>query len=147
MGIDKWQIGILQPGIPRSPQWSPLAQGEISGRWRLHLLLPISFKPAQGEGGPTRPLHLTFIERFWERRCAVTAWNATASVPYNLNKNAADRISRSAAFLFLTGALRDYLTDLCGSMTNFLAAPLSKSLYPCGASSSEITVTFTALAI
>ena len=93
------------------------------------------------------PAHLAFIERFWERRCAVTAWNATASVPYNLNKNAADRISRSAAFLFLTGAICDYLTDLCGSMTNFLAAPLSKSLYPCGASSSEITVTFTALAI
>ena len=62
MGIDKWQIGILQPDIPRSPQWSPLAQGEISGRWRLHLLLPISFKPAQGDGGPTRPLHLAFIE-------------------------------------------------------------------------------------
>ena len=87
---------------------------------------------------------LSLCERQW---WTVTAWNATASVPYNLNKNAADRISRSAAFLFLTGAIRDYLTDLCGSMTNFLAAPLSKSLYPCGASSSEITVTFTALAI
>ena len=34
-----------------------------------------------------------------------------------------------------------------GSMTNLAAAPLSKSLYPRGASSSGITVTFTALAI
>ena len=35
----------------------------------------------------------------------------------------------------------------CGSSTYFFAAPLSKSLYPCGASSSEITVAFTAFAI
>ena len=34
----------------------------------------------------------------------------------------------------------------CGSITNFLAAPLSKSLYPCGASSSEIMVALQALA-
>ena len=35
----------------------------------------------------------------------------------------------------------------CGSMTNFFAAPLSKSLYPVGASSKEMTVTLTAFAI
>ena len=36
---------------------------------------------------------------------------------------------------------------LCGSRMNFFAAPLSKSLYPVGASSSVMTVAFTALAI
>src|SRR5438477_30825 len=35
----------------------------------------------------------------------------------------------------------------CGSITNFLAAPLSKSLYPWGALFSEMVVTLTALAI
>lgn len=35
----------------------------------------------------------------------------------------------------------------CGSITNFLAKPLSKSLYPLGASSKVMTVTLTALAI
>ncbi len=34
----------------------------------------------------------------------------------------------------------------CGSITNFFAAPLSKSLYPCGASPSEIMVALQALA-
>ena len=34
----------------------------------------------------------------------------------------------------------------CGSITNFLAAPLSKSLYPCGASSNEMMVALHALA-
>jgi hypothetical protein len=34
----------------------------------------------------------------------------------------------------------------CGSMTNFLAAPLSKSLYPCGASSRVMMVALTARA-
>ena len=34
----------------------------------------------------------------------------------------------------------------CGSITNFFAAPWSKSLYPPGASSSEMVCTFTALA-
>jgi len=37
--------------------------------------------------------------------------------------------------------------ERCGSMMNFFAAPLSKSLYPCGAWSSEITVALTAFAI
>ena len=35
----------------------------------------------------------------------------------------------------------------CGSMTNFLAAPLSKSAYPWGASSRGMTVALTAFAI
>ena len=35
----------------------------------------------------------------------------------------------------------------CGSMTYFFAAPESKSAYPAGASSSEMTVAFTAFAI
>jgi len=34
----------------------------------------------------------------------------------------------------------------CGSITNFLAAPLSKSLYPCGALSNEMMVALHALA-
>ncbi len=41
-----------------------------------------------------------------------------------------------------------YLLNVpCGSMTNFLATPLSKSAYPCGASSSDMTVAFTTFAI
>ena len=40
-----------------------------------------------------------------------------------------------------------YLIDAWGSSTNFFAAPLSKSLYPCGASSRVMTVALTAFAI
>jgi hypothetical protein len=39
-----------------------------------------------------------------------------------------------------------FLAVPCGSITNFLAAPLSKSLYPCGASSNEMIVALHALA-
>jgi hypothetical protein len=40
-----------------------------------------------------------------------------------------------------------YLISPCGFSTNFLAAPLSKSLYPLGASSRGVTVALTALPI
>ena len=44
-------------------------------------------------------------------------------------------------------AIERYAIDAWGSSTNFFAAPLSKSLYPCGASSRVMTVALTAFAI
>ena len=54
---------------------------------------------------------------------------------------------RAAAAAAARCAGLQVLISPCGSKTNFLAAPWSKSWYPFGASSSVITVALTAFAI
>jgi hypothetical protein len=88
------------------------------------------------------PMHR---KRFWTLRdFSKSAPDASGAQSRTL---ARDRSRRALAERWCQFGGRLHLTDLCGSMTNFRAAPLSKSLYPLGASSSEISVTFTALAI
>src|SRR5450759_4209141 len=138
----------LQPDLPKRGQMS--ASADTPAATRTKPPKPARTLHDQGRTGEGRDHrgHHPIVDRPWGRRRPHLRPGQGAGL--TAVASPARHTAHSAFVLHPRGdraRTRGQWTMPWGSMTNFFAAPLSKSAYPCGASSRLITVAFTALAI